>query len=291
MGIAIRAGGHDWLEIWRTMYDRERAQGEAGADAEFARHPDTWANHARRFARASQRVPQPDGFMQLLLPRLRPTDTVADVGAGSGRYLPVLARAVARVIAVEPSGAMRAEMDRLIADEGLTNVTVIDSGWPLAEPFQADVILSAHTVYGVREVGPFLQAMDACARRACYLYLGLRHPAATLSHFWAAIHAEPRLPLPAALEAICCLHQLGLPAALELVPVRPSFRFDSLDDAVEEIRLRLRVLPEPERDARITAAARAWLIPTADGGLAPPEQPTHAAVISWSPATSAVAES
>lgn len=280
------AGGYDWLEVWRRMYDAERRQAEMATDPNFERQADMWALQATRFAKASRRAPQPDGFMQLLLPRLRSTDTVLDIGSGSGRYVPLLARTVAQVLALEPSPAMRAQLEQRISEEQLTNVTIIADPWPMGDPPRVDVAISAHVVYGVREIGPFLQAMDAVARRACYLYLGMRHPAAVLSPFWERFHGMARLPLPCALEAVNALHQIGIPASMEMVPVTNRLRFADADEALHDIRLRLRFAPDQRRDAALVAAIGEMLEPEADGSLAPPRQPRHAAVIWWQPATS-----
>lgn len=284
----IRAGNQDWLAIWRVMYDAERAQGEAATDPAFARYADTWALRARQFAAASRRQPQPDAFMRMLTPRLRRTDRVIDVGAGTGRYLPYLATQVAEVIAVEPSAAMRAELAHTLAEAGVKNVQVLGDGWPLSEPISADVVISAHVVYGVREVGPFLTAMDGAARRLCALYLGLKHPSAVLAPFWERVHGEARHPLPAAIEALAACHQLGLPARLDLVPAPPTFTFPNADEALEELRVRLRVTPDPTRDARLLAAMAELLAPAPDGGLAPREQQRHSAVVWWEPETDTV---
>lgn len=279
------AGGQDWPTIWRAMYDAERAQGEALTDPDFPRSGDAWAGRATRFAVATHRTPQPDGWMRRLLPLLRPTDTVVDIGAGTGRYVPILARTVAHVTAIEPSAAMRALLEELIAAEGLTNVAVHAGFWPLAEPPAADVVLAAHVLYGVREIVPFVQEMDRTAQRLAVLGLGLRHPGSALAPFWEYVHGTPRLPLPAALEALCCLHQLGLPATLDLAPTDPSFRFATADDAFAEIRQRLRLTAHPERDARIRAAIAELLQPTPSGELAPANQPQHTGLIVWPTAT------
>jgi SAM-dependent methyltransferase len=279
----LRAGGQDWLELWRRMYDAERAQGEAATDPAFERHADAWAGRAARYAAASRRNPMPDSFMRWLEPLLRADDVVADVGAGSGRYLPYLARRVAEVIAVEPSAAMRAELARLVAEEGLTNVRVIAAGWPLEEALEADVVLSAHVVYGLREVGPFLEGLNGAARRLSALYLGLRHPTWALAPFWERMHGQPRLPLPAALEALGACHQLGLPAQLTLVPAPVAFRFLNRADALEDLYLRLQLTPNPTREEGLQAAMDGLLVPTEDGMLMPRTQQRHAAVVWWEP--------
>jgi SAM-dependent methyltransferase len=282
-----RAGNQDWLAIWSTMYDAERAQGEAATDPAFASYADTWALRAKQFATASRRHPQPDGFMTMLTPRLRPTDRVIDVGAGTGRYLPYLAAQVAEVIAIEPSAAMRAELAHTLAEAGVENVQVVDEGWPLSRRISADVVISAHVVYGVREIGPFLTALDSTARRLCALYLGLKHPSSALAPFWERVHGELRRPLPGAIETLAACHQLGIPARLDLTPAPPSFSFPSAEEALEELRIRLRITPDPTRDAALLAAMADLLAPTPDGGLAPRAQQRYSAVVWWEHETDA----
>ncbi|WP_161569169.1 class I SAM-dependent methyltransferase [Candidatus Oscillochloris fontis] len=281
--IPIHAGGLDWLAIWRQMYLDERAQGESKVDPIFAEQADYWASQAKRFATWRHHQSEPDGFMQALIPRLLPTDTVMDIGAGTGRYLPVLSPLVREVIAIEPSPSMRAEMEHMVAELGLSNVTIRGDEWPMETPIKADVVISSHVLYSVADVAPFLLAMDQAAQRGCYLYLGLRSPGASLAPVWEYIHGQPRLALPGALEALACLHQLGLPAALELLPITNFFRFASPEEGLSDIRIRLRLTPQPERDARIMAAIEALFVRDADGMLTLREQLTHTALVSWQP--------
>jgi len=279
--MSLQAGGTDWLALWRSMYDAERAQGEAATDPVFERHADSWAGRARQFAASGRRTPQPDGFMTWLTPQLRPDDSVIDVGAGSGRYLPYLARHVAEVVAVEPSQAMRAELEGTLAAAELAHVRVLGESWPPADLPHADVVISAHVVYGVREIGPFLVGLNAAARRLCALYLGLRHPSWATAAFWERVHGESRLPLPAALETLMACHQLGLSARLELIPAPRAFRFADADEALDDLRSRLRVASSPERDAQIRAAIDDLLEAQPDGTLMPRTQQRYAAVVWW----------
>lgn len=278
-----RAGGYDWLTIWRQMYDAERAQGEAATDPAFRKYGDIWQGRAGRYATQSRQQPQPDPFMTLLTPQLLPSDRVLDVGAGTGRYLPYLATQVAEVIALEPSPAMLTELQQTLLYAQSTNVQIVAESWPLERPLMADVVISSHVVYGVREIGPFLTAIDQSARRLCALFLGLKHPTAVIAPFWARVHGQERLPLPGALEALAACHQLGLPARLDLVPAATTFRFPDAEEALEEIRLRLRLTPEPSRDAAILAAMADLLEPQQDGQLAPRDQQRYAGVVWWEP--------
>lgn len=275
-------GGLDWRAVWREMYDAERAQGEAATDPEFEQYADHWAPRAAHMAALSQSAEQPDGFMRLLLPRLHASDTVLDIGAGTGRYLATVSPAVAHVIAVEPSPAMRTQLERHIVELGLDNVEVVASSWPMDTPPRADVAFAAHVVYGVREIAPFLEGMRQAARRVCYLYLGIRHPAAALAAFWKHVRGEERLELPAALEALNVLYQLGMTASLELVPSGQPFSFTSRATAIDEIRHRLRCSATPERRAQIETAIDALLISEVDGTLRIEPNARQAAVLSWS---------
>jgi SAM-dependent methyltransferase len=277
---SYRAGGHDWLETWRRMYDEERAQAENASLPGFVPRDDCWASQAGRFASAARRSPQPDGFMRFLLPRLRPADRVLDIGAGTGRYEPQLASAAADVVAVEPSAAMREQLTKRLAEAQVANVAVVPQAWPADVP-GCDVALAAHVLYGVRDIGPFLLRMDASAARGCYLLLAFQHPSSFISPFWQLLYGEPRLPLPGALECLGALYQLGIVAQLTTVAVTSRFAYADADEALADLRWRLRAPDTPEYDARILAAAGELLDRDAEGRLAPRGLADQAAVVWW----------
>ena len=266
----------DWLERWRTIYDAERAQGEQYPAPEPGASGDCWVGQAARFAAAERRVPQPDPFMRFVSPNLRQTDTVLDVGAGSGRHTAYLAGLVRQVLALEPSAAMRAQLEQRVA--GLENVTVSAAGWPAAVP-AADAIVCSHVVYGIREIGPFLQALYEHAPR-CWLLVGLQAPSAALNPFWQRVRGVERLPLPDALICLNACHQLGIPAQLNLVAAS-RYGFADPEEALADIRWRLRLPAAPETDTAIRAAIDALLVPDADGRLIAPGQPAQTGVVWW----------
>jgi SAM-dependent methyltransferase len=275
------AGGYDWLAVWRRMYDDERAQAEQATAPGFSQNADFWAGQADRFAATARQVAQPDDFMRFLLPHLRPDDRLLDIGAGTGRYEPTLVRGVAEVFAVEPSPAMRQQLEQRVAEDRLTTVRIVAAAWPDAEVPPCDVAIAAHVLYGVREVGPFLARMDAVARRAVFLLLAYQHPLSFISGFWERIHGAPRLPLPGALECLNALYQLGITAQMALVPVSSRFSYPDEEAALADIRWRLRLPPEPGRDSAIRAAIGELLDRDAEGRLAPRGLPEQTAVIWW----------
>lgn len=271
------AGGYDWLNVWRRMYDEERAQGDAATDPGFSIAPDFWEGQADRFAAAAVSSAQPDAFMRFLLPRLQPTDRLLDIGAGTGRYEPFLSQHVAEVVALEPSASMRRHLEQ----RSPANIQIIASGWPNPDVLPCDILIAAHVLYGVRDIGPFLQQMHATARRGCYLLLAFLHPSSIAAPFWEAIHGTPRLPLPGAIECLAALFQLGIPANLSLVPIDHRMRFTDQEAALADIRWRLRVAPEPQRDERLRAMLQDLFEHNNDGSLHPQNLPDQAAVIWW----------
>jgi SAM-dependent methyltransferase len=278
--IASGSGGLDWLAIWRAMYDAEHAQTVATIGAQRARPTDRWFGRAGRFAQASGRAAQPDAFMRAVLPHLRPTDTLLEIGAGTGRHALFLASQVGQVVAVEPSESMRRHLGQRLEAANTGNVTVVQAAWPIAGLPPADIAISAHVVYGVREIGPFLSAMDAAARRACFVLLGFRQPSFVLAPFWEALYGVPRYPLPGALECFNVLHQLGIPAQVTLLPT-PPYTFADRQEALEDLRWRLYLPEEATSDTRLLAAIDDLLVHDAAGRYAPPHQPAYTALLWW----------
>ncbi len=278
----LRAGGVDWREVCVRMREESARQTERLADPEFRLPPDAWQPRAARFARRVRAETRPDPVVEWLRTRLRPGDSVLDVGAGTGRYARHLSGLVDRVVAVEPSPAMRAELERLLAEERRTNVAVVPESWPLPSAARADVVFCAHVVYSVPDLVPFLEALDAAAGRLCVVVCGLQPPNAVLAPVWEAVHGETRRPLPGALEILNLLHQLGLRAGLEILAREDDhFRYESRDDALRALRKRLHLLPRPETDARILGTLDALFAHHADGSCSIRPVPRDA-VLWWS---------
>ena len=283
-----QAAGLDWVAIWRDMYDQERAQGEAATHPDMERSADQYATAAARFARNVKRVTQPDAFMQWLLPQLTVGDRVLDIGTGSGRYLPPLTAAGCDVIALEHSPAMREQIALLVQTAQLSHVTTIADTWPTAQPLACEVAIAVHVLYEVRDIAPFLRAMDAAASKLCVLVLGLRHPTTAVLPLWQAWHGEPRLPLPAAHECMAALAQLGIVANLTALPVAMPLSYVSMDEAVAEMCFRLRLPYDDVHQQQMAALiAREWQMSTS-GEVIVPTLPPPNCVIWWYPTKTTV---
>jgi hypothetical protein len=121
--------------------------------------------------------------------------------------------------------------------------------------------------------------MDAAARRACFVLLGMHQPSFALAPFWERLYAVVRHPLPGALECLNVLHQLGIPARLTLVPAS-RYVFADRQEALEDLRWRLS-LPDSTQDERLLTAIDGLLEQDGDRRLTPRHQPEHVAILWW----------
>jgi len=199
-----------------------------------------------------------DPTCEVLRSIVRPGETWLDIGAGAGRFALPIALLAGEVVAVEPSPAMLGALREGMTAHAIVNVRPVEARWPpddpaLAASVRADVALIAHLGYDVTELGPFLDAMEAAARRLCVAVLSERAPSWRAGPFWPVVHGEPRQPLP------------GLPLFLDIVRVRghvpaviyverPSRSFRSREDLVRWLQNQLFVSEGSERDRRLLAA-------------------------------------
>ena len=148
----------------------------------------------------------------VLLALSRREDSWLDIGAGGGRFALPLAGRVRRVIAVEPSPAMRQVLDEGARAAGATNLSVHDARWPVPGwSERADVALAAHCLYDIREPIPFVEAMEHAARRLCVVALAQRPRGSQLADLFREVHGEPPAVLPALREFVALLGALERP--------------------------------------------------------------------------------
>jgi SAM-dependent methyltransferase len=211
----------DWAAHWRGLVEAREAEA-AGRHSE-----DFWDRLAPRFA-ASIRT-QEDPFAAFLQPWLDPRRTLLDVGAGVGRHTGPMAARLDWVTAVEPSERMREQIPR--AD----NVTVIGSTWEDAEPAPADLVICVHVLYSIADPVPFLHKLERHARERVFVVLRDSPQPLPAEQFPGP--ARPRQPRLR--DCFMLLRQVGVAPDLTMFSYRGSVRFTSLEEAVEDCRLRL----------------------------------------------------
>ncbi len=274
----------DYIERWGRIVSARRAQHDAACAEQGRTTSDYWARRAEGFHKfTGEASAQGDPFLDCLRRHLRPADTVLDVGAGTGRHSVALAARARQVTALDPSPAMLRFLREDVESQGLTNVDVIEGAWPDTADRApvVDVVISAHVLYPIDDVVPFLRALDVHARRYCFLNLMVRQPWFDQLRLWEAVHGEPRLPQPTYIDAVNILHQLGCYANVEVAWVETPRAFDRLDDAVERFAESVAVGSEGDQRQRLRDALAARLQQLDDGRLGVVREPYPVATVWW----------
>jgi SAM-dependent methyltransferase len=119
--------------------------------------------------------------------------SLLDVGAGTGRASLPLAVEGHPLTAVERDAGMAAALRSEAASRDVV-VRVLEEPWPEAASSveTVDVALSAHVVYDVAALGPFLRAMEGVARTGVVVELTRTHPWSSLAPWFRALHGLDR---------------------------------------------------------------------------------------------------
>jgi SAM-dependent methyltransferase len=224
-------------------------------------------------------LPSPEA--EALLTLAGPDDVWLDIGAGGGRLSSRLAPMVRRVIALEPSAAMRAVAEESFRELGITNAEVRDGRWPDDWNEPVDVCLAAHVIYDQHDILGFVEAMERWSRRLCVVVAADIARGGNVVDLWQDVHGEPIELLPAAPQFVSLLEARGVRPAVASVPM-PNPEPTDLETALRMTRRLLWLAPDSPRDQvlRRRLVERYGL---ADGRVTLPPMRRSVNVISWEP--------
>lgn len=264
------------LAEWQRLVDADAAQVERLREPEPA--TDYYAPIAARFRPG----PAPSAELPVLQAFARPGDTWLDIGAGGGRFAVPLAAQVARLIAIEPSEAMRAILAAAASDAGRANIAVHDLRWPAEEwRTDVDVSLAAHSTYDIRDIGAFLDAMERHTRRICIAAFGQEARGAQLARLWEAVHGEPLQTLPALREFVALLGARGRRYDVRTVAGDPRPEPAPPEQAYTGARRFLWLAEGSEKERRMRALIDDWY--GEPGGVRLPPTRRFIGIVSWDP--------
>ena len=144
-------------ERWRQMVEMEHAQSDE-LRGSVPPPVDHWRPYAAQFRADRRRLG--DVFVDLLLEFIGPDDTVIDVGAGGRRLALPIALNCRSLVAVEPTESMTEVLTQQAQESGITNVNVVQNELQDAVVDPVDVVLCAHVLYTIRDIGGFLKSRD-----------------------------------------------------------------------------------------------------------------------------------
>jgi 2-polyprenyl-3-methyl-5-hydroxy-6-metoxy-1,4-benzoquinol methylase len=270
------------IDRWHAMVLAHHAQSQRLRDAAWRPHRDFAPPSVDSF-RADRERDDDVRVLDVLCGLVSRDDSVVDVGAGAGRFAIPLARRVARVIAIEPSEAMRAALESDARRAGVGNVEIVASRWEETSAVSGELVIASHVVYPLADIAPFVRHLDAAALRCAAVLVFEQTPLSWLSGFWPRVHGEERLPAPHLPHVIDVVNELGLgPPSVDLIDVEP-FELGPPDVARDKLRRRLYVAPESPADRRLTDAMRE-LLDDHEGILVPrSETPIRVGLVRWTP--------
>ncbi|MBI4282821.1 MAG: methyltransferase domain-containing protein [Chloroflexi bacterium] len=238
----------DWAELWRELIVRNRRP-EAASDPEAERRREGRAAH---FDAAVKRKEEehPDTLLNFVLDRLRPGDTVLDIGAGTGHFAIPLAKSGYSVTAVEPSPSMAAFLLKNAAADGLTNIHLVDVRWEDVEVEPHDVAFCSHAMYGSQDLVGFVRKMERNARQTCYMSMRMPSHDGVIRELCRRIYGQPH-DSPNFLVGYNVLYQMGIYANVVIEPYVRCWTDDSLDGAFLRARRHLRIRNTTEYDDMI----------------------------------------
>jgi len=164
----IKNSRTSWAEVWENQMDQWlRMRRERGADpdsAAFWNGLHIWETYMRY-------TNYPGLLLQEVLDGATESQTVLDIGAGTGSFTLPLARQVRWVTAVEPSSAQCNRLMQAAAAEEISNIAVIQKGWrsvSLEETGCHDMVVASYCLF-MRDIVAAVHKMDQAARRKVFL--------------------------------------------------------------------------------------------------------------------------
>jgi hypothetical protein len=268
-------------EKYAALVDASNAQ-----IARLAPQPeDRWAARAAFFRLDPRR--ELDANTAAVAALVRPDDIVIDVGGGAGRVSLPVALNCREVINVEPSAGMREQFDASAAEAGITNARCVAGGWPVtAAEIAGDVALVANVTYFVRDIVPFVEALNRAARRLVVISVWSVPPPNHAARLFELLHGESQARVPTHRELLPVLWDLGLLPEIRVLPdpfrgnrQRPPTREAAVTFALQSAGAR------PGPDAAATVEQRFdELFAKADDGYVPRWTPdVREMLITWAP--------
>ena len=261
------------------MVETEHAQSE-----EMRPEPppvDHWQPYAAQFRADPRRTDDP--LLERLLKFVKSYQTVIDVGAGGGRLALPIALRCKQVVAVEPSSSMASVLTDQAREYRIENVSVFQARWEEAQVEPGDLVLCAHVVYVVRDIGAFLRKLDTHATETVLVVLYNAPPQSQIYPLWKRIHGKERLALPSLPQLKEVLAELEIDAQVDLLSPQAPRGFDNREDALKQLSRRLYLTDGSPEANRLEQLLPDLLIEEDGVFRIKDANPLYPAIVSWHP--------
>jgi SAM-dependent methyltransferase len=201
---------HYAVRVAAYNQQRDRWRGHAPADP--------WAGGLAEGARSDPHRLL-DANLEALATYIELGDVVLDVGGGAGRISLPLALRCREVITIDPSPAMRIEFESAAHGASIANARFVQTAWPSEVGLAADVALTTHVTYFVPDIVPFVQTLEAAARRRIIISLWSVPPPMLGSAVGELVFGGPVESPPGHRELLPVLWDMGILPEVRVLPM------------------------------------------------------------------------
>ncbi len=181
---------------------------------------------------------QLDANLEVKASCVAPEDVMVDVGGGAGRVSLPLALRCREVVTVEPSAGMAAEYEASRLEAGIDNARLVPAGWMDDHGIEGDVVLTCDVTYFVRDIVPFIEKLQASARRRVMITVWSEPPPNRGADLFRRVYGEPLAPMPGHRELLPVLWDLGILSDLRVLPDPTwweDWHHDTREEALESV--------------------------------------------------------
>ena len=210
--------------------------------------------------------PEPGSFELSLsnrraLEALADAGSVLDVGCGGGAAAFAVAPPATEVTGTDRQPDML-EQFRATADKRGIAASVLAGSWPevAGRVPVADVVVCHNVLYNVTDIGLFVAALDAHARRRVVIEITPKHPQDRRRELWRHFWNLERPHEPTASTAVEVITEAGLDPVVE-ESLLPEDRFASKRSDLEAAHWCRNMCLAPEREAEVAALMAAVPFP------------------------------
>jgi len=222
----------DWNEAWRTAQLNTSMRKHRSNMTEF------WNMKAKRYDRMENMGN--DRAMQVIDRFGVDADSsVIDIGCGPGTVSIPLARIAKSVTAVDPAHAMLDRLNEKAANEGLTNISILNKKWEEVDLgtdiIPHDVVVASYSLI-MEDIREALLKMNAVAERGVCLFWFAGRPSWGNDALWPKLFGEEFVPGPDYIYLVNVLYHIGIHPNVEITKQTHKQYFPSIEDAVENCR-------------------------------------------------------
>lgn len=176
----------------------------------------------------------PAATLGVMLPRLKGSKTILDVGAGCGALTLPLAKKGFSVTALEPSTAMLDILKAETARGRLRKIKTIHGEWGKVEVKAHDAIVCANVPELLKEPQAFVREASALARQTIFLVVNA-DPHSNKFYYrelYPLLFGREWHPRSDYLKTYASLHEMGIYANIEMINYAFDQPFGGIDEAV-----------------------------------------------------------